>query len=300
MFGLAVKALHDFSILTDNTWLKDREQDKAVRLFEEVGLSGANNRIRLSLQPLPHNEAVSFWTAASSPLRLSAHYQASVILLEPEEPPSRAGRVLTYGVYPFVSGAPRLTGSENTLRFKIPGTSTIQEIRLRPAEVPVGSLVMFTGIALTGDETHLLLKNPHWRAPRQADASWSINATVDRITATVQATIDGEPIQPGIYAAAARVVRFQPTPEGQKRRFEHTSNDTPFTITPRIDGVGEDSNGVRAITGHILYLPARQDGDEPDAYSTRVAGIIERSDIRVRIPLKSATHSSGRLPPSPG
>ena len=58
------------------------------------------------LQPVQHNEAMTYWTAGSLPMRLALYYQASVVLLEPAPSVSRSGRVLTYGVYTFVRGAP--------------------------------------------------------------------------------------------------------------------------------------------------------------------------------------------------
>lgn len=258
LLGLALKAFHDYPVLTDET-----EVNEVVIFAEDCEyLSDADNRIRLTLQPIPHNEAMSFWTAGSTPSRLAAYYQASVILLEPEKPHTRAGRVLSYGVHTFVTGTPRLDGSKNTLTISVPGTATSRELNLCPAEVPsagpgeppLESRVTFTGIGLAGDETHLLLRSASLTEPRQADASWGVVATPNRVLATVRETIDGEVVLPGVHAATVRVVHQRTMPDGSVRRFEQTSNGTPFTITPRIDAIDvpDDASEVFTVHGYIF------------------------------------------------
>jgi hypothetical protein len=246
-----------------------------VAILEAVGMAGDDNRIRLALQPLPHNESVSYWTAGSSPLRLSSYYEAGVILLEPEAPRSRAGRVLTYRVYPFVSGAPRLTGSENNLRFPLPEGAEQQELRLRPAEVPVGGRLELTGLELAGDETRLWLRNRRWDEAEQADAGWALTVTSSRVSVAVQETIGGKTVLPGVYSARIQVVRSRSTPAGDTRRFEHSSNETPFTITPRIDTVGApDAEGVLEVSGY-LFQHEELDAEDLRVYLGTVA--LDRS-----------------------
>jgi len=202
---------------------------------------------------MAHNEAVTYWTAGQSPLRLSAYYQVYVTLLEPEDPPSRAGRVLDYGVHTFVSGSPRLTGSQNTITIIVPVSGTVQEIELRPAEVPIGSRVEFAGVNLTGDETKLLIKSGLWPKPVEADLSWGVIAENNRVLATVRENIDGNPILPGIFSAAVQVISYSLMPDGSRRAFPNTSNETPFTITPRIKNITTpDVAGNLTITGHIF------------------------------------------------
>jgi hypothetical protein len=262
LFGLAVKTLHDHPSLTDATEIN------GTHIFEEdcEPLRNSDNRIRLSLQTIPHNEAVSFWTAGSTSQRVAAYYQASVILLEPEESQARSTRVLRYGVHTFVTGSPRLDGSENTLTFSVPDTLESRQLRLRPAEAPPGSAedsrVIFTGVDLAGEETHLLLRSARWTRARQADASWAIVASANRVVARVRETVGDETVLPGMYAAAVRVVRHRNMPDGSVRLFEQTSNETPFTIAPRIDDPmdGPDAEGIVTIRGHIF----QHDDLDPD------------------------------------
>lgn len=245
LFGCALRALHDVPVLADGTVVN------GVDIFDEVGLDGADNRIRVTLQPVPDTEAVSYWTAGSTAVRTAAYYQASVVLLEAEPAPVRAGRVRLYGVHTFLRGAPRLTASENRLVYGVPGVATPQEALLRPAEVPIGGQVAFLGSDLAGEETHLLLTGDRWREPRAADAGWGVAATPTRLLATVRETIDGEAVIPGFYTARARVVTTRTMPDGSVRRFERSSNGTPFAITPRIDAIGApDALGVFVVTGY--------------------------------------------------
>jgi hypothetical protein len=228
LLGLAVKTLHDFPVVTDATKVH------GVEIFKEVGIDKTETILRMSMQPLAYNEAVNYWTAGQSPLRLSAYYQVSVVLLEPEEPPTRAGRVLEYGVYSFVTGAPRLTGSENVLTVTIPGTTTSQDILLRPAEVPIGAAVVFTGVDLSSDDTRLIVKFNKWDDAVIADLAWAVSATADRIYATVQQTVGGRTVLPGIYTAKVQTTTTRTAPNGDLKTFTQTSNETPFTITPHI------------------------------------------------------------------
>jgi len=250
LLGLALKTLHDYPELTDKTKVHGLE------LFEAVGLSKTDTRLKISMQPLAHNEAVTYWTAGQSPLRLSAYYQVYVILLEPEKPPTRTGRVLDFGVHTFVGGSPRLTGSRNTLSLILPATGTTQEVELRPAEVPIGSPVEFTGANLTGDETNLIIKSGRWSQGVTAGLGWGVIAKDDRVQATVREIIDGTDILPGIYSAAVQVVNYRLMPDGSRRAFANTSNETPFTITPRIETVGApDGAGNVEIKGHVFQHP---------------------------------------------
>ena len=64
----------------------------------------------------------------------------------------------------------------------------------------------------------------------------------------------GEAVLPGIHAASVRVVRRRTMPGGRVRRFEQTSNQTPFTITPRIDDPidGPNADNIVTVRGYIF------------------------------------------------
>ncbi len=304
LLGLAVKALHDYPTLTDTTAVN------GPPIFETVGLDRADNRIRLTLEPLPAREAVSFWTAGTAPLRLAAYYQASVVMLEPERTTRRAGRVLTYGVHTFVSGAPRLEASENRLTVAVPGVAVPQQIALRPAEVPIGGEVSFAGVDLAGDgDTFLVLRSAGWNEPRIADMGWGVIATPNRVRATVAETVDGQAVIPGLYSAAARVERTLAQPGGGTRTIEQTSNAVPFTITPRIDLPlpAPSPAGVLTVTGRLFAHPDLP-ADEVAVYlgterlAVGVAGALNPAEFAVvdaetlEIRLAAGAASGDRVP----
>jgi len=244
LLGLAIKTLHDYPLISDDTEIDTNN------IFEDVGLDKTDTRLRITMQPLAQNEAVNYWTAGQSPLRLSAYYNVSVVLLEPEPPPSRTGLVLDYGVHTFVTGAPRLSSSRNELSVSIPGSGVSQDIELQPAQVPFGGRFELNGVNLSGDDTRCLIANNRWDAPLTADMGWGVTATAERIIATVQDQIDGQDILPGIYTAKALVTEYRRMPDGSTRSFEKSSNQTPFTITPRIDSISApDLSGNVAVTG---------------------------------------------------
>jgi len=251
--GCALKALHDFPVIDDNTTVARRPPQPPLELLAAVGLDGAGNKLRIVMQPVAYTESTSFWNASQLVPRLAIYYQVSVILLPPDKPASVSGRVFQYGIQTFVGGAPRLDGSQNTFDVHVPGLPP-QSLVARPAEVPVGGQVIFTGYNLSGDSTRLLLQHFRWRDRAEADATWGVVASDDRVYATVQAQADGRDIIPGLYSARMKVVRRRVMPDGSTRDFGVMSNDTPFAISARIDSLSFLAD-VGTITGHVFAEP---------------------------------------------
>lgn len=297
LMGLAIKALHDYPLLTDNTVINSKN------IFAEAGIDKTDTKLKITMQPTPYNEAVNYWTAGQSPLRLAAYYNVSVVLLEPEDPPTRTGRVLDYGIHTFISAAPKLSSSKNSLTVTIPASGVSQDIELCPAEVPMGSRFELLGVNLNGDETELVLNNSHWDAGITADMGWGVIATDDRIIAVTQNQIDGTDILPGIYTAKALVSENRTMPDSSIRTFTNGSNETPFTISPRIDNVGNPNpdgnlsvNGFRfehadiAADDIAVYIAA-------DELSSGTAGalnhgeyaITDASTLTLRLPAGTAS-----------
>jgi hypothetical protein len=262
MIGIAAKAFHDYPVIDNSTEIEGQDVFPADEsLYSELG---RDNRLRIALQPIPHNEAVSYWTAGSQPLRLAVYYQVSVVLLEPEEETSRPGRVLTYGVHTYVEGAPRLDASQNTISFTIPEQSTQREIELRPAQVPIDSPpgssvtsdIAFTGSGLVGDGTSLLLRNNLWDEPVEADQAWDIVVTSNRISAVVRETASGKDVLPGVYSAFVKVTRRHAMSDGSVRDLEHSSNECPFLVTPRVVSItGPDGSNEWTVSGYPFEDP---------------------------------------------
>ena len=291
MMGCALKALRDYPVIDDTTTIG------GVNILTAL-IRGGDNRFRIMLQPVTPDQAVEYWTAGSSPLRLAAYYEVSVALLEPETMSARAGRVLSYGVYTFTRNTPRLDSSFNLLSFTIPGETDPREVELRPAQVPFDGAFTFVGSSLTGDTTTLLLQHPRWPDLVEADLTWGVQATSNRVSAVVQATASGEDILPGTYAALVRVTTQRSVPGGGTRTFEHLSNACPFAITPRIDSITTPTPlGVVTVEGFI-FQHAQLDPDDVHVYigenrlDVGTAGSLNPGEFAV----VDATHLEARLP----
>jgi hypothetical protein len=256
MVGLAMKALRDFPVLDDTTEIG------GVKVFPPT-VQNADNRFRIVLEPLAHKEAMTYWTAGSLPMRLSAYYQVSVVLLEPESTKSRTSRVLRYGVFSVVRGAPHLDGSRSTVRFTIPGELTSRTVDVQPAEAPITGVVTFFGSDLAGDQTTLLLKSRGFSEPIEVAADWGVVASENEVIATIQLHAGGELIVPGMYSAVVKVTDRRTMPDKTVRDFVKTSNETPFIVTPQITAIlPPDASQRVVVQGGIFKDPV---GIAPEA-----------------------------------
>jgi hypothetical protein len=273
LLGAAVKAFHDYPVIDDSVSVPRRAPQQPLDVLQSVGLDGAGNTLRIALQPVAYHEAQSFWNASSLAPRLAAYYEVSVVLLEPEKPTTLSGRVTSYGVQSFVGGAPRLDGSQNTVTVQVSGLAA-QSLLARPAEVPVGGQAQLTGSDLFGDATDLLLQHFSWPDRKQADAAWGVVATTDRVSFTVQEVVDARPVVPGQYSARVRVTKRRTMPDRGTRDFGFVSNDTPLTISARIDTVTL-AGDLGTISGYVFTNPDPTTSPFPtDAIQLCIGGVI--------------------------
>lgn len=295
MMGLAVKALRDYPVIDDTTKIPTRTGDDVEILSGD--LRDEHNRFKIVLQPMDHNQAVSYWTAGSTPLRLATYYQVAVVLLEPEETWSRSGRVLLYGVHAFVAGSPRLDYSTNNLSYTYLDESTPRQLELRPAQVPFDGEVAFVGSSLTGDKTQLILRSPFWDEEGLAGTNWGVSATAERVSATVRDTVETKQgpvdVWPGTYSAFLRVISHRTQPDGSRREFEHTSNQTPFVVAPRIEEIVEadHSDPAGIVTVNLWVLNGFDSSDTADP-AKEVDVEVYVGDMRLeRIPVGTPGYS---------
>jgi hypothetical protein len=253
LMGMALKALHDYPCIDDFTEISNHK-------ILDPSLVGDENRIKLSLRHIPSSEAVSYWTAGSQPLRLSAYYEVSVVLVEPDEPTVARGRVLTTGIEMFIGGLPRLSASRSTVSFTIPTETTPRQVSVQPAQVAIGDEMTLIGSALAGGTLELRVRGPGWLNPLPVGPTWGVSGGADTMYATVQELIDVEPALPGSYTALIAVTRSRTLPDGTTHSTVVTSNEAPFQIVPQVASVGAvGAGGVFTITGGIFAdakLPA--------------------------------------------
>lgn len=231
MMGLALKTLHDYSMIDDGTTV---ETTSGPKLLMPPAMRGRNNRLRVSLQPKPAEDAPSFWQGGALPTRLAAYYEVDATLLEPDESRRRSGRVMMVGVHSFVRGRAYIEGTRNTISLTIPGDSSPRDITLSPAEVAFGSPFEVFGTDLKGTKTQLLLSHRDFANPVPADAAWNVKTTGSVLTATARATAGAQAILPGIYGIFVLTVSRAKLPDGSSRDFETLSNQATLAIAPRI------------------------------------------------------------------
>ena len=274
LMGAAVRVLHDFPLIVDGTTLVD-SAGVEHSVLSQRGLQGRGNRIRVTLRPVPVDDAVDYWTAGDAPLRLAAYYQVSVILLESEPPVIVAPRVLTYGSGVFATGAPMLTGSRAVLSIVIGRDATASQVSAQPAQVSVGERFELTGTSLTGTGTTLTLRDE--RGPRTVDPSaWAVVATAERVFATPTPALADRDLLPGTWSASVRVTKTIPVGRSP-RPVTHSSNETPIVIAPRIEAtsatgptLGTAAAGAAVTWTGWLFQHADIPTDDNDARAVHV------------------------------
>jgi hypothetical protein len=254
MMGIAMKALHDNPEISDTVPF------------------GNANRFKITLQPIKPTEAVQFWTAGESPVKLSAFYELSVVFLEPKETTSYAGKVLSYGNFIFVQGAPQITGSQNTIEYNLPGDPSLSKVKIQPAQVPIGKVVSFFGTGFNSGSMKLLVISPLWPKPAETDATWSIKLVSEtqvditmQPTATLQGTATVVTLIPGLYSARISITKQRTLPNGSVKSFIHLSNQFPFSVMPRIDNIAPGIGGLYTVTGN-LFMDADIKNDDVQVY----------------------------------
>lgn len=240
LMGCALKVLHDHPVVDDTTRIG------ATNVLQSAGIDGTGSVLRVAIEPIPPADSVHYWTAGTKPLRLSAYYEITTVLLEPDEPPHRAGRVLTRDVRIFTRGAPHLDGTSSVRTFQPPGEPP-SELEVRPAQVTYGGRFALHGTDLAGDEVALLLRPAGGGGVLRPETDpWGILATPDKVTAVVGRTADGRDVLPGVYGAAVEVVRGTGSTAPRMR-----SNEVPVMIEPEVTAVGAvQADGSVQVTGY--------------------------------------------------
>lgn len=276
LFGLAIKTLRDAGEINDATIAG------GIQILAHFGLDGAGNHLRPVMVPIAPSEAVSYWTAGASALRLSAYYTVSAVVLEPEAVTARASRVYSYAASAFPMGAPMVTGTEAEIAFTLPG-GLAQRLTVSPASVPYGGLFHVSGANFTGTAVDLMLRGTGDPAPRVADDLWAVQAQPNRITARAADTIAGAPLLPGAYMLQVRTAR-----EIDGRPVSAVSNTTAIQIAPAITAILPLPGGRLRIEGSVFAGAGLAPGDVElrlgPVQLTRVAGAPAAGQFQVVSP----------------
>ena len=264
VLGQAAKAVHDFPLI-----------DKTTRVNGTLIVDGAlvdpfgNNRIELILRPAGVDEAVTFWSSGQTqtPPHPSLYLEARVILLQPEEPETFTGLVLSVGNFIFV-GFPQLVRSRSTLLVTPPGATQPIPLQASPARValfagstPAGVAPDNNRLVLEGADLSPRLRlltlsgpnglrvtinlddstdNPAW-APELSGTAIAVHVHRTAIEHDGGATVL---LVPGAYTARIVLVDEAAPPSIQPR----TSNSVPFSVIPQLHNLTLVATGVGTLT----------------------------------------------------
>jgi hypothetical protein len=210
--------------------------------------------------------------------------------------------VLTYNLFSFTSGLPRLDTSRSSVTFTIPTETTPRTVEVQPAQcIPgssTGSELTLLGANLSGSSVALLVRTPTALDPVEADAGWGGVAGGDRFFATVRPTLNGATVLPGIYGAQVKVTRTFVGTDGVARDVSQVSNETPFMVVPDVISIGAVSaTGVFTLTGNTFQDPGIPVGSVRTyiASSLLVAGVAGALNPG-RFAILSATQIEMRIP----
>ncbi|GAB6192454.1 DUF4255 domain-containing protein [Desulfocastanea catecholica] len=298
IMGLALKTLHDMPYIDNSSSVMT---PGGPVLIMPTTMRGRQNRLRIQLRPTPVEDASQYWQAGTQPMRLTGYYEVAATLLQPDEPSTRRGRVLTVGVHTLLLGQPIIESTRNMLTFTLPGELDARTLELSPAEVPYGATLELVGADLKGDRTALLLNHRDFAEPVEVDAAWALVSRGDRLTVTVQPNVGAQALIPGIYGAIVQTTKRSSLPNGSQRDFDAYSNEAAFVIAPSINTSATNA-GVITLTmngfePHGLSVDeisvfvgstrlTRTAANPPTAgqFHTPVAPIAEIHDIRLRMP----------------
>lgn len=315
LLGFTARALHEFPVITDETVVPPRTgQPPNKPVFQLANLSGAENRIELTMRPVGIEETVNFWNAEQNlTARLGLFYEARVILLSTPPVTSTPGIVYSLGGYVSVAGQPLLLSAENTVGFIPPAgfapldpSSPFHFITANPARVSLFPVAAFpatvapgnnrfrlSGSDLRGELTFLQLRGqagvgagaPAERSFRVnvADGSnpdWSFDVRGTEITVDVRQPLTDDEgtaltLYPGLFSLQVVTAR-QLAGDTSGRRFEQSSNEMVIALTPQVVSVA-DKGGPAAAHKFELTLFGGYLRDELDIQLS-VGGRVLRRD----------------------
>lgn len=261
VFGLALRTFHDYPFIEDQTVVDDG-MGGLVQVMP-VGLRGRANRLRISLRPTPVEDAGHYWQSGNLSLRLAAYYEVCAVLLEPELPRSRAGRVLSVNIPTFVGTPPVIQGTRSEISFTMPGDPASRVLDASPAQTAYDDQLLVFGSGLKGDRTELYISHPDFVQPMPADAAWNLASDGNQLRVDVQPAASGQTLLPGIYAVSVRTIAQRRLADGTQRDFPSDSNVAVFAISPAIlnvafaAGLGTltlDRFDPTTLTGNELLL----------------------------------------------
>ncbi|MBA3946488.1 MAG: DUF4255 domain-containing protein [Herpetosiphonaceae bacterium] len=239
LLGQAMRILHDHPVL-------DRDDIKQSldgnNLQAQVDLQDQVERVRITPQPLSLEEMSKLWTTFQTQYRISAAYQASVVLIESTRPTKTALPVLTRG-----RDDSGIVAQSNL----IPPFPTLTDITLppdqgkRPSLLPNDKLTA-SGFHMDGDDVNVRFTNSRLAKPIIVPMGANTSETELQFTLPD----DAGAWVAGFYAVDVIITKNNATTKETEQR---TTNPVYIALAPQITSamplsVTRDANGDATIT----------------------------------------------------
>jgi hypothetical protein len=295
LLGSAMRVLHDYPILTEQL-LTVRPPAIGTPVLHE-SLIGADESVKLTLEPITLEDVTKVWMALSLRYRLSAAYSITVVRIE-----SKSKRT-----FPRPVGAPPTANAPLVSSPVVPGpyvsvkvfaSPFINEVRIRRQGetreltypyARVGDTVILLGSDFTGGAVRVALERVE--VPVTPLSSRRIEVVVpDAVIPGVGPIPPASVLQPG--ARTLTVVTLDPSfPQGAVR-----SNDSVFMLIPGIaPPVVYAAGPPRAITikGSRLFAPALSGETILGRASVDQSGYLSASPTQVVVPIPDSLPMRG-------
>lgn len=246
IFGGALKAFHDYPILTPNTKVGASE----VELFSSLNdVELSVERLEISMLNIPVEEASNYWVGGSEPRRLCAHVEVGVVFLEAEEPTSMEMPVLEHNVFVDAGFGVSLEGSSSEFVLKDIPNRPDQKVEFSPARPVVGEVFTLRGQGWGGGPVKIRLHDQRREEPQLLEDA---EVREDRRVATLAVMVpekdsESRPLLPGIYGVTVEE-------SGGSR-----SNQAVVVIRPDLALSGGTTDNPFVLTGG----PFKDSGAEP-------------------------------------
>lgn len=210
LLGRAMSVMHDHPLLgSDEIRLALPGNDAYLQM----------ERIRFSLQPLSVEDIFKLWSGFQTQYRLSASYEASVVLIES----ARAART----PLPVLTRGTGDTGPVALARLD-PGLPTLQSITPpnQQSGAQIGDVVTIAGTMLAGDKVEVVFDHPALQNPIRVPAGQGATATrIDVQLDTAQFAWVA-----GWYAVTVEITSTPNQPDPPV----HSTNALPMALAPTI------------------------------------------------------------------
>jgi hypothetical protein len=209
LLGAAMSVLHDHPILGA----------EEIRLatqgpFPDSDLDRQIERVRLTYHPISLDELSKLWTGFATPYRLSAAYEAAVVLIESRRPTRSGLPVLTRG-----QDDSGIT-AQGDLSSPLPTLEAVTPPKKQPG-IRLGEELVLTGFHLDGTNVQIRFEHPLLATPILLPPSAGGTATELKVTI---------PNQPADWPAGYYKVSVLVTRTGET--FERATNELPLALAP--------------------------------------------------------------------